>query len=49
MTVEQAQEIERNIAEFEFPRLFQFAWISEFFRVSLLLGMDCVLWSGIYL
>jgi len=28
MTLEQAQEIERNMAEWEFPRLWQFAWIS---------------------
>lgn len=34
MTVKQAQEIERNIAEWEFPRLFQFAWISDFLRTS---------------
>lgn len=27
MTVEQAQEVESNMAEWEFPRLFQFAWI----------------------
>lgn len=34
MTVEQAQEIETNIGEYEFPRLYQFAWISDFLRVS---------------
>ncbi|KAH9214158.1 hypothetical protein DL95DRAFT_524084 [Leptodontidium sp. 2 PMI_412] len=34
MTVEQAQEIECNMAEWEFPRLFQFAWISDFLRTS---------------
>jgi len=34
MTVEQAQKIERNMAEWEFPRLWQFAWISGFLRVS---------------
>jgi hypothetical protein len=34
MTVEQAQEIESNMAEWEFPRLWQFAWISDFLRVS---------------
>ncbi|KAH7346518.1 hypothetical protein BKA65DRAFT_551425 [Rhexocercosporidium sp. MPI-PUGE-AT-0058] len=34
MTVGQAQEIERNMAEWEFPRLFQFAWISDFLRTS---------------
>ncbi|CZS92774.1 uncharacterized protein RAG0_03286 [Rhynchosporium agropyri] len=34
MTVEQAQEIESNMAEWEFPRLFQFAWISDFLRTS---------------
>jgi hypothetical protein len=28
MTVEQAQEIESSMAEWEFPRLWQFAWIS---------------------
>lgn len=33
MTVEQAQDIERNMAEWEFPRLWQFGWISDFFRV----------------
>ena len=33
MTVEQAQEVESNMAEWEFPRLFQFAWISDFLRV----------------
>lgn len=34
MTIEQAQEIERNMAEWEFPCLWQFAWISDFLRVS---------------
>ncbi|KAF2764538.1 hypothetical protein EJ03DRAFT_339718 [Teratosphaeria nubilosa] len=34
MTLEQAQEVERNIAEWEFPRLFQFGWLSDFFRTS---------------
>lgn len=34
MTVEQAKEIEQNIAEWEFPRLFQFGWLSDFFRTS---------------
>ncbi|KAL2069645.1 hypothetical protein VTL71DRAFT_14324 [Oculimacula yallundae] len=34
MTVEQAQEIECNMAEWDFPRLFQFAWISDFLRTS---------------
>jgi hypothetical protein len=34
MTVEQAQEIEWNLAEWEFPRLWQFGWISDFFRTS---------------
>ncbi|KAJ5051705.1 uncharacterized protein L3040_001478 [Drepanopeziza brunnea f. sp. 'multigermtubi'] len=32
MTIDQAQEIERNIAEWEFPRLFQFAWVSGLLR-----------------
>jgi hypothetical protein len=36
MTVEQAQEIENNIGEWEFPRLWEFAWISDFIRVSLM-------------
>ncbi|KAH9823627.1 Glutathione S-transferase [Teratosphaeria destructans] len=34
MTLEQAQEVEKNIAEWEFPRLFQFGWLSDFFRTS---------------
>jgi hypothetical protein len=34
MTVEQAQEIECNMAEWESPRLFQFGWVSDFLRVS---------------
>lgn len=34
MTVEQAQEIENNLGEWEFPRLWEFAWISDFVRVS---------------
>jgi hypothetical protein len=33
MTDEQAQEIENNMAEWEFLRLWQFAWISDFLRV----------------
>jgi hypothetical protein len=37
MTVQQAQEVERNMAEWEFPRLWQFGWISDFFRVNLFL------------
>ena len=35
MTVDQAQEVERNMAEWEFPRLWQFGWISDFLRVWL--------------
>lgn len=35
MSIEVAQEVEANIAEYEFPRLYQFAWISDFLRVSL--------------
>ena len=34
MTVEQAQEIERNIAEWDFPCLFEFGWIVEFLKVG---------------
>ncbi|KAK4506525.1 hypothetical protein PRZ48_000257 [Zasmidium cellare] len=34
MTIEQAKEIEQNMAEWEFPRLFQFGWLSDFFRTS---------------
>lgn len=34
MTIEEAQEIERNMAEWEFPRLWQFGWISDFLRVN---------------
>ena len=34
MTIEEAQEVERNMAEWEFPRLWQFGWISDFLRVS---------------
>ncbi len=33
MTVDEAQYIERNLAEWEFPRLWQFGWISDFLRV----------------
>lgn len=33
MTVEQAQEVERNLAEWDFPFLFEFGWIIEFLRV----------------
>ncbi|KAL9119012.1 MAG: hypothetical protein Q9187_004432, partial [Circinaria calcarea] len=32
MTVEQAQEIERNMAEWDFPCLFEFGWIVEFLK-----------------
>lgn len=35
MTVEQAQEVEANMAEWEFPRLYMFAWISDFLRVRI--------------
>jgi len=34
MTIEEAQEIERNMAEWEFPHLWQFGWISDFLRAS---------------
>lgn len=34
MTMEQAQEVERNMAEYEFPHLWQFGWIFDFLRVS---------------
>jgi hypothetical protein len=34
MTMEQAQEVERNMAEYEFPHLWQFGWISDFLRTS---------------
>ena len=43
MTVEQAQEIEGNMAEWEFPRLFQFAWISDFLRVCTTLSFNAIL------
>lgn len=33
MTVEQAQEVERNLAEWDFPFLFEFGWIIEFLKV----------------
>lgn len=33
MTISQAQEIERNIAEWEFPLLYQSAWICGFLKV----------------
>lgn len=39
MTVEQAQEVENNLGEWEFPRLWEFAWISDFVRVSLTLDL----------
>lgn len=34
MTVEQAQEVERNMAEHDFPFLFEFGWIFNFFKVG---------------
>lgn len=34
MAMEVAQEVEANMAEYEFPILYQFAWISDFLRVS---------------
>lgn len=34
MTVEQAQEVEANLGEWEFPRLWMFAWVSDFVRVG---------------
>ncbi|KUJ12235.1 uncharacterized protein LY89DRAFT_785633 [Mollisia scopiformis] len=34
MSIEVAQEVEANMAEYEFPRLYQFAWISDFLRTS---------------
>lgn len=42
MTVEQAQEVESNMAEWEFPRLFQFAWISDFLRVCTALSSNAI-------
>lgn len=33
MSIEVAQEVEANMAEYEFPRLYQFAWISDFLCV----------------
>ena len=37
MTVEEAQEVERNMAEWEFPRLWQFGWIPDTLRVGRML------------
>lgn len=34
MTVEQAQEVQRNIAEWDFPALYEFGWIIEFLKVG---------------
>ena len=34
MTIEQAQEIERNLAEWDFPLVFEFGWIVEFLKVG---------------
>lgn len=34
MTPAQAQEVERNLAEFEMPWLYEFAWLFDFLRVS---------------
>ena len=34
MTVQQAQDIQRNLAEHDFPFLFEFGWIVEFFKVG---------------
>lgn len=33
MTPDQAQEIEKNLAEFEMPWLFEFSWLFDFLRV----------------
>lgn len=33
MTPEQAQEVERNLAEYEMPWLYEFAWLFDFLRV----------------
>ncbi|KAA6406716.1 MAG: hypothetical protein FRX48_09439 [Lasallia pustulata] len=32
MTVEQAQEVQRNMAEWDFPALYEFGWLIEFFK-----------------
>lgn len=34
MTPGQAQEVEHNLAEFEMPWLYEFAWLFDFLRVS---------------
>jgi len=34
MTIEEAQAIYRNLAQYEFPFMFEFGWIIEFFKVS---------------
>lgn len=34
MTVEQAQEVQRNMAEWDFPALYEFGWIVEVFKVG---------------
>lgn len=34
MTTEQAKELEQNMAEWKFPSLFQFDWLSDFFGAS---------------
>ena len=34
MTPDEAQAILKNLAEWDFPFVFEFGWISEFFKVS---------------
>lgn len=34
MTPDQAQAVERNLAEYEMPFLYEFAWLFDFLRVS---------------
>lgn len=34
MTPDIAQEIEKNLAEYEMPWLFEFSWLFDFLRVS---------------
>lgn len=34
MTMEQAQEIEQNLAEWDFPFLYEFGWLFDFMRVK---------------
>jgi hypothetical protein len=42
MTIEQAQDIEKNMSEWEFPRLYMFAWVSDFLRASLNVPVNIV-------